>query len=149
MLLHRSIIQKAFLSVIFCMTVTSSYGQNDNDSDNLYLYTKSSNEATVYSIDEISKITFSKSGVQIWNTNWPTEYAYSNVRVLVLTSQEGLLLGDANGDGVVNVADITEIINYRNGRASNKFDEKRADISGNGSVDQADIDQIVKILLQK
>ena len=53
----------------------------------MYLYTKTTGEAEVYSIDEISKITFSENGVQIWNTNWPTEYSYSTVRVLTFDSE--------------------------------------------------------------
>ena len=55
----------------------------------LQVYTKSSNEAASYSLDEFDKITFSEKGIQIWNTQWPTEYSYANVRVLTFNGTSG------------------------------------------------------------
>ena len=84
----QSSIIKTLFSIAFCMVTQFGYCQNVNDGDNLYLYTKSTNEAIIYSLDEINKITFSKKGIQIWNTNWPTEYKYSNVRILTFSDRE-------------------------------------------------------------
>lgn len=74
------------LSVIFmCTAATSTFSMTPDDGENLYLYTKSTKEAVVYSLNELDKITFGEKGIQIWNTSWPTEYAYSNVRVLTFS----------------------------------------------------------------
>lgn len=81
-------ILKTFFSIAFCLATQFGFCQNVNDGDNLYLYTKSANEAAIYSLDEINKITFNKNGIQIWNTNWPTEYNYSNVRILTFSDRE-------------------------------------------------------------
>lgn len=81
-------ILKTFFSIAFCLATQFGFCQNVNDGDNLYLYTKSANEAAIYSLDEINKITFNKNGIQIWNTNWPTEYKYSNVRILTFSDRE-------------------------------------------------------------
>ena len=70
------------ITTILSSNFQSGFSLDYDEGDNLYLYTKSTTEATIYSLDEIKKITFSKNGVQIWNTNWPTEYKYNNVRVL-------------------------------------------------------------------
>ena len=70
------------ITTVLCMVSLSGYSQNSDEGEILYLYTNSTNEAAVYSLDEINKITFNKNGVQIWNTNWPTEYKYNNIRVL-------------------------------------------------------------------
>ena len=48
-------------------------------------------------------------------------------------------LGDANGDGKVNTADIVEIMNSLLGKPSNMFNADLADINGDGLIDIADI----------
>ena len=65
------------------------------------------------------------------------------------TTFEILLKGDANGDKKVNVADIVEMVNAKNGKASAKFVLKNADIDGSGKITQADINAVVKIIMQK
>ncbi len=56
-------------------------------------------------------------------------------------------VGDANGDGQVNVADIVEIVNCILGRASEKFNDKAADVNGDGEVNVTDIVSVVSIIL--
>jgi hypothetical protein len=131
------------------MTTAFGYCQDIDNEDNLRLYTKSMKEATVYSLDEISKITFSKNGVQIWNTNWPTEYAYSNVRVLAISSHGSDLVGDANNDGKVTVADIVEIVKYINKIPSSYFNAVNADVNGDKTINASDIDEISKLIMKK
>jgi len=58
------------------------------------------------------------------------------------------LLGDANGDGVVNVTDIVEIINFMNMKASAQFNKKAADVTGDGDVDENDINAISSVSIQ-
>ena len=48
--------------------------------------------------------------------------------------------GDANGDGVVNVADIVETVNYIMGNPSEKFNMALADVNGDGTVNDEDIE---------
>lgn len=57
------------------------------------------------------------------------------------------LLGDANGDGVVNVTDIVEIINFMNMKASAEFNKKAADVTGDGDVDENDINAISSLIM--
>ena len=54
--------------------------------------------------------------------------------------------GDANVDGVVNVADIVETVNYIKGNPSNKFNETLADVNDDGTVNDKDIETIEKII---
>ena len=61
----------------------------------MHVFTKSSNEAASYSLDELDKITFSEKGIQIWTTQWPTEYSYANVRVLTFNNMPGGSFPDA------------------------------------------------------
>ena len=55
-------------------------------------------------------------------------------------------MGDANDDGVVNVADVVEAVNAMNGKASAKFKFSNADLNQNGKIDQTDIDIIVNLI---
>lgn len=44
------------------------------------------------------------------------------------------IVGDSNSDGVVDVTDIVAIINYILGKPSSSFNEKNADINGDGQI---------------
>lgn len=59
------------------------------------------------------------------------------------------LLGDVNGDGEVNAADIVILQNYLSGQQTADFDEAAADADGNGSITAADVPAIVAIILNK
>ena len=58
-----------------------------------------------------------------------------------------VLKGDANGDGVVDVADITAIASYILGDAPAGFNTDNADANGDGVVDVADITATASIIL--
>ena len=145
----QSIFTKTFLTAFLSMTTAFGYCQDIDNEDNLRLYTNSTKEATVYSLDEINKITFSKNGVQIWNTDWPTEYAYSNVRVLTISSRGSDVVGDADNDGKVTVADIVEIVKYINKIPSSYFNAVNADVNGDKTINASDIDEISKLIIKK
>lgn len=62
-----------------------------------------------------------------------------------ITQGEGLtpaILGDVNGDGAVNVADISAIISVMAGTAS----YNAADVNGDGAVNVADISKVISIM---
>ena len=59
------------------------------------------------------------------------------------------LLGDANNDGVVDVADIIEIVNTKAGHPSASFILNNADMDGDGNLTEADINAIVNIIMQR
>jgi hypothetical protein len=56
----------------------------------------------------------------------------------------GRLEGDVNGDGVVDVADISAVVSVMAG--STDFSTETADVNGDGAVDVADISCIVSIM---
>lgn len=55
------------------------------------------------------------------------------------------LLGDVNGDGVVNVTDLTDLINMILGNATANLGT--ADLTGDGKIDTADVTMLVNALL--
>ena len=56
-----------------------------------------------------------------------------------------ILPGDVNGDGAVNVSDVTTLVNMILGTVTK--DPQRADIDGNGSVNVSDVTALVNLLL--
>lgn len=64
-------------------------------------------------------------------------------------AQDEGVVGDANGDGVVDAADIVEIVNFLLGNKSEKFNEKNADANNSGGVTKEDIGAVVTIIMSK
>lgn len=56
------------------------------------------------------------------------------------------LNGDANGDGIVDAADIEEVKSYIMGSPSDKFNIENADANSDGSVNASDIVTIVNVI---
>ena len=56
--------------------------------------------------------------------------------------------GDVNGDGIIGIADITALIDYRlYGETNNEFYFESADLNGNGRIDIADISTLIDMML--
>ena len=57
----------------------------------------------------------------------------------------GFIKGDVNGDGAVNVSDVTALVNMILGTLPK--DEARADVNGDGVVNVSDVTALVNIIL--
>ena len=73
---------------------------------------------------------------------------YANL-YMEYTPQTQLLLGDANGDGIVSVSDVTLTVGYILGDKlkDETFFFDNADVDGNGMITVADVTGIVDIVL--
>lgn len=60
-----------------------------------------------------------------------------------------ILFGDANGDGVVDAADVTAIINYIMGKPSASFNKANADVTGDGEILIDDAVNTVQMIMDK
>lgn len=56
------------------------------------------------------------------------------------------ILGDANGDGTVSIADISAIINRINNAVTGMFLEEAADVNGDGIISIADVTGVINII---
>ena len=59
--------------------------------------------------------------------------------------EEPVSAGDVNGDGKVNVSDVTMLVNMILGVVPK--DEERADVNGDGKVNVSDVTALVNIIL--
>lgn len=72
--------------------------------------------------------------------NYTTVKGYERITIIIL--------GDANGDGVVNVEDIVYVVAFiKDGTKLPGFNEKAADADGSGEVDENDITSINDIIM--
>lgn len=62
---------------------------------------------------------------------------------MIVNAQDVIKKGDVNGDGVVNIADVVEVINKMLGKPSERFNSQAADVNGDGIVDDQDLQGIV------
>ena len=70
--------------------------------------------------------------------------AGSTTKITIDRWQQGLK-GDVNGDGVVNVSDVTALINKILGTAS--YSDSVCDIDGNGTVNVSDVTALINLIL--
>ena len=59
----------------------------------------------------------------------------------------GILLGDANGDNKVDVADIVAIVSHQKGKDVNGFSLPAADVNNDGKADEKDIELILPMIM--
>ena len=64
-----------------------------------------------------------------------------------LVPYDGILLGDANGDNKVDVADIVAIVSHQKGKDVNGFSLPAADVNNDDKADEKDIDLILPIIM--
>lgn len=74
--------------LLLCIVNMSGFAANPDDGDNIYVFTKQSDTPATYSLDDLDKITFSATGINFWNTNWPTEYTYGNFRLITFSEND-------------------------------------------------------------
>lgn len=77
------------------------------------------------------------------------ESGWSNVIRTHLPSGTTLLPGDADGNGRVDITDVTTLINKILGHEPSPFVEANADVDGNGRYDVSDVTGINIIILQQ
>lgn len=66
-----------------------------------------------------------------------------------IEEMKGNIKGDVNGDNIVNVADIVEVINANNGMPSANYESNNADMNDDGVVNEKDIEAIINIIMKK
>ena len=79
----------------------------------------------------------------------PAEMMYSEVSVEPMFNEAPILLGDANKDGEVTIADVTAVVNHLIGMPQEPFSDKNADVNGDNDITTTDVTDIIIIILNK
>jgi hypothetical protein len=74
---------------------------------------------------------------------------WSNIKYVTLTGEgDDLLIGDVNGDGEVNIGDVTAIINYILTNSGGSYiNMDQADINHDGEVNVSDVTSLINLII--
>lgn len=83
--------------------------------------------------------------VDYYDNNQRSERIYSTPYSIYV--DESGLLGDVNNDGLINMNDVTAIINYILGKNPGNFSSANAELNGDGYINMQDVTAIINIIL--
>lgn len=63
------------------------------------------------------------------------------------STEEAQIKGDANGDGLVNISDVSFVINILLGKADSEYTLEAVDVNSDGFINISDVMAIIHILL--
>lgn len=74
-----------------------------------------------------------------------------NVKIKISDAETlpDVMMGDANGDGIVNVSDVTAMINHILGKTPTPFNVSAADVNGDNIINVTDVTGAINIILNK
>ena len=114
--------------------------------DSKLLVWQADGKVVTLSLDEEPVTTYSEGNLVITTTSKTITYPLEQVRKYTYFLPKARLLGDADGNGVVNSDDIIEISLKIFGKPSEKLVEGNADVNGDGKIN---VEDIVLILCSK
>ncbi len=84
-----------------------------------------------------------------WGRNNDVNDGYPFLRLFHpdVTDSSDVIMGDANGDGTVDVADVVAIVKQIHGQPDDSFVIEAADMNGDGKVNVADVVATVNVIL--
>ncbi len=116
---------------------------------NYLKFTKTNGSTVTYSVEGL-KLTYDNTNVTITNAEGTATIALAEVQDMYFSNEAGgndFIRGDVNNDGIVNVGDVTSLINaVLNGDYSNiNFDA--ADMTEDGELNVGDVTAIISYVL--
>lgn len=125
--------------LLFCYSLSGLAGKRQN----MVIWAKDGSKV-FYNLQDKPKITFDDEHLVVTINDEEKSFSFSQMAFLnYLTS----MLGDANDDGSVNVADIVELVNDILGKTSDVYVWDAADMNEDGVVNIADVILLVKEIL--
>ena len=113
-----------------------------------YLKFTKTNGSTVSCSAAGLKITYDNSTITVTNDEGTTTIALADVQDMYFSNEAGTThkLGDVNGDGEVNVSDVTALISYVLGN-NNDIIVEAANCNGDNDINVADVTVLIKYVL--
>ena len=112
-------------------------------------FTKTNGSTVTYSVEGL-KLTYDNVNVTITNAEGTTTIALAEVQNMYFSNEAGgneFINGDVNKDNVVNIADVTALIDYLLGADATSINLDAADVNGDETVNIADVTALIDMLL--
>lgn len=137
-------------NLVTSCTITGTYSSSNFGAGAIapsdYYATFSNNYYTKDVIVKVGTNTYDNDTPRgIWRNSGPVDVEKNNGAVMV----EAFATGDADGDGVVDVNDVTSTINYILNKPTARFVQRAANVDGDTSIDVNDVQGIINIALGK
>ena len=116
---------------------------------NYLKFTKTNGSTVTYSVEGL-KLTYDNTNVTINNVEGTATIALAEVQDMYFSNEAtpASLRGDVNGDGNVNTADVSALINYLLTQ-SGDIDLTAADADLDGNVTVGDVSAIIRYMLNE
>ena len=134
------------MNKFFLFLIVTVFSLSIHAEDSKLLVWQADGKVVAFSLDEEPVTTYSNGNLIITTTSKTVTYPLEQVRKYTYFLPKARLLGDADGNGVVNSDDIKEISLKIFGKPSEKFVEGNADVNGDGKIN---VEDIVLILCSK
>ena len=112
-------------------------------------FTKTNGSTVTYSVEGL-KLTYDNANVTITNAEGTATIALAEVQDMYFSNEAGgseFKPGDINMDNVVNIADVTALIDYLLGADATNINVDAADVNGDEAVNIADVTALIDMLL--
>lgn len=107
-----------FSIALLILSTFNAFSQSQETDEIVRIKYNTGSKTSQYFLSDLQKITFSDNGIQLWATNWPTEYPYNNVQTITFgkkgngthTMIASLIDSNAKVNIAVNKAKTTLVI---------------------------------------
>lgn len=107
-----------------------------------------SSDLSIVTVDVNGLVTFVKGGYAIITAR-ATDGSGIEASIDVVVTAKGTELGDSNANGIVNIADVVNTVNYTIGNDVEFFDETAADVNKDGVITLEDASATVTLILNQ
>ena len=115
----------------------AAFNNNENGAMNIHVIATGVSSGTYQGV--ISAVEFATSDAMLTRI--------SDLTFNIEVSSPDYIVGDANGDGVITVADYIAIAHYIMNNPPSEFNEKAADANGDGQINVADYIAVAHIIM--
>nr|MCR5334790.1 dockerin type I repeat-containing protein [Bacteroidaceae bacterium] len=119
------------------------------DGSDTYLYNIGAGMYAAYDVENKLSLSIAPSAVDIKVTKEGTTINGNPAMLVVnksVTPEPEFILGDANGNGVVEIGDVTSVLTLMATPEATGYDTKAADANGNGEIEIGDVTTILTIM---
>lgn len=113
-------------------------------------FTKSNGTTVTCSVEGI-KITYDNSNITVTNDEGTTTIALADVQDMYFSNEAGTTpsykVGDVNGDGNVNISDVTALIDYLLSGDASSINTDAANLNGDETVNISDVTALIDLIL--